>query len=126
MFYLVTTLETKNLIRQNFIGEDVGRNKAEVLSERYTDLYQNIAVSFVPKYATYSNFDKKFLPDNKYEEEHFVCLSQLNIGKNDVLINLVDNEGFKKKLDFYITRYKNPLFAAGVNLFNGNFSHVYS
>ncbi len=27
--------------------------------------------------------------------------------------------GFKKKLDFFIARYKNPMFAAGVNLFNG-------
>lgn len=112
-------VETKNLIRQNFISEDVGRNKAEVLSERYSDLYQNITVSFVPKYATYTTFDKNYLKGNTYSEDHFVCLSQLNISKNDILINLVDNEGFKKKLDFYINRHKNPLFAAGVNLFNG-------
>jgi tRNA A37 threonylcarbamoyladenosine dehydratase len=42
-------LETKNLIRQNFIRDDVGRNKAEVLAERYTELYDNISVSFVAK-----------------------------------------------------------------------------
>ena len=119
-------METKNLIRQNFISDDVNRNKAEVLSERYNDLYPNISVTYVAKYATYSNFDSKFLPANKYPEEHFVCLNQLGINKEDILINLVDNEGFKKKLDFYIARYKNPIFAAGVNLFNGNFSHVYS
>lgn len=112
-------MEPKNLIRQNFISDDVNRNKAEVLSERYNDLYPNISVTYVAKYATYSNFDSKFLPENKYSEEHFVCLNKLGINKEDILINLVDNEGFKKKLDFYIARYKNPLFAAGVNLFNG-------
>lgn len=112
-------VEPKNLIRQNFISDDVNRNKAEVLSERYNDLYPNISVTYVAKYATYSNFDSKFLPENKYGEEHFVCLNKLGINKEDILINLVDNEGFKKKLDFYIARYKNPLFAAGVNLFNG-------
>ena len=112
-------METKNLIRQNFISDDVNRNKAEVLSERYSDLYPNISVTYVAKYATYSNFDSQFLPANKYPEEHFVCLNQLGINKEDILINLVDNEGFKKKLDFYIARYKNPMFAAGVNLFNG-------
>lgn len=112
-------METKNLIRQNFISPDVNRNKAEVLSERYDELYPNISVTYVPKYATYANFDTKYLPNNKYPEEHFVCLNQLSINKKDILINLVDNEGFKKKLDFFIARYKNPLFAAGVNLFNG-------
>ena len=112
-------METKNLIRQNFIRDDVGRNKAEVLAERYTELYDNISVSFVAKYATYRKFDSKYLPDNEYSPEHFVCLDQLRIKKNDILINLVDNEGFKKKLDWYINRNHNYLFAAGVNLFNG-------
>ena len=86
-------METKNLIRQNFISPDVNRNKAEVLSERYDELYPNISVTYVPKYATYANFDTKYLPNNKYPEEHFVCLNQLGINKKDILINLVDNEG---------------------------------
>ena len=35
-------METKNILRQNFIHEDVGRNKAEVLTERYAGLYSNV------------------------------------------------------------------------------------
>lgn len=112
-------VETKNLIRQNFIADDVGGNKAQVLSERYSDIYPNIKVSFVPKYATYASFDSQYLPQNKYSEEFFVDIDQLNIKQEDILINLVDNEGFKKKLDVYTKEHRNFLFAAGVNLFNG-------
>lgn len=112
-------METKNIIRQNFISEDVGANKAQVLSERYSDIYPNIKVSFVPKYATYGVFDKQYLPKNTYSEEQFVDIDHLNISNNDILINLVDNEGFKKKLDVFTKRHKNFLFAAGVNLYNG-------
>lgn len=112
-------METKNLIRQNFISDDVNSNKAQVLSERYSEIYPNITVSFIPKYATYKKFDEQYLPQNKYEEEHFVDIDALGIIPNDVLINLVDNEGFKKKLDVFCKEHLNFLFAAGVNLFNG-------
>lgn len=112
-------METKNLIRQNFISDDVGANKAQVLSERYSEIYPNITVSFIPKYATYKKFDDLYLPQNKYEEEHFVDIDTLGITTEDILVNLVDNEGFKKKLDVFTKQHKNFLFAAGVNLFNG-------
>ena len=112
-------METKNLIRQNFISEDVNTNKAEVLANRYTDLYQDITVSYIPKYATYGRFDQQYLPDNEYPEELFVNIDDLNIKSHDILINLVDNEGFKKKLDHFNRRVPTLLFAAGVNLFNG-------
>ena len=29
-------VEEKNLIRQNFVGQDIGRNKAQVQAERYS------------------------------------------------------------------------------------------
>lgn len=112
-------METKNLIRQNFISEDINLNKAQVLSERYSEIYPNIKVSFIDKYATYKKFDDQYLPQNTYEETHFVDIDALNIKKQDILINLVDNEGFKKKLDVFCKEHSNPLFAAGVNLFNG-------
>lgn len=112
-------IETKNLLRQNFISEDVGLNKAQVLSERYSELYENIKVSYVDKYATYGFYDSQFLPDNKYNEEHFIDIDTLGITGKDILINLVDNEGFKKKLDIFSSRKKTLTFNAGVNLFNG-------
>ena len=114
-------METKNLIRQNFISEDIGKNKAEVLAERYSDIYENISVSYVPKFATYCLFDQRFLPENEYPEELFVNISSL-LTKDSIVINLVDNEGFKKKLDFFLKRKSEntyDYFSAGVNLYNG-------
>ena len=112
-------METKNLIRQNFISEDVNQNKAQVLSDRYSEIYPNIKVSFIDKYATYGEFDRQYLPANTYSTDHFVDIGQLGIRSQDILINLVDNEGFKKKLDVFCKRNLNRMFAAGVNLFNG-------
>lgn len=120
-------IEPKNLIRQNFISEDIGKNKAQVLSERYSELYPKIKVSFIDKYATCRSFDKKYLKDKEYSSDYFIDIENLNIQRDDILINLVDNEGFKKKLDYFITRNRNYLFSAGVNLFNGQayFSNNY-
>lgn len=35
-------VEPKNIARQNFTKDDIGKNKAEVLSERYSDIYFTI------------------------------------------------------------------------------------
>lgn len=112
-------IETKNIIRQNFISEDVGFNKAQVLADRYSELYDNIKVTFVDKYATYTKFDERYLAGKEYSSTHFVNISDLNIRRSDILINLVDNEGFKKKLDAFLASRRCMLFSAGVNLFNG-------
>jgi hypothetical protein len=61
------------------------------------------------------------------DPEHFVDISLIGIDQNSHVINLVDNEGFKKALDLYISRnqyqkditYNGYYFSAGVNLFNG-------
>lgn len=112
-------VESKNIIRQNFISEDVGFNKAQVLADRYSELYDKIKVTFVDKYATYGKFDSRFLAHKTYDPNFFVDIADLNIRRKDIVINLVDNEGFKKKLDFYLANRRCLFFAAGVNLFNG-------
>lgn len=45
------TVETKNLLRQNFIERDVGKNKAQVLADRYSTAY-GIPITAVPKFMT--------------------------------------------------------------------------
>jgi len=52
-------VEEKNLIRQHFVSEDIGRNKAEVLSERYGGAF-DIDIGFVPEYLTKENFRSIF------------------------------------------------------------------
>ena len=43
------TVETKNLIRQNFIKSDVGKNKAEALAQRYSSAF-GTQIQFLTKY----------------------------------------------------------------------------
>lgn len=42
-------VEPKNLIRQNFVKQDIGRNKAAVLAERYAGAF-GIECEYVPEY----------------------------------------------------------------------------
>lgn len=42
-------VEEKNLIRQNFIAADLGRNKAQVLAERYSAAF-GMACEYIPEY----------------------------------------------------------------------------
>lgn len=48
------TVETKNLIRQNFIKSDVGKNKAEALANRYSSAF-GMQIQYLPKYLESSD-----------------------------------------------------------------------
>jgi hypothetical protein len=116
------------LLRQNFISADIGLNKAEVLSNRYNGLYQNITVSYLPKFGYYSDYDE-FAYENPADLNRdldlFIDIKDIGIDNTSHVMNLVDNEGFKKALDLYISanseafNWNNYYFSAGVNLFNG-------
>lgn len=113
-------IEPKNIVRQNFINEDVGENKAIKLAERYNGLYPNINVVAIPLYATSMEYDTKI---SKLEEpldpEVFFNIDDF-LQSSDIIVNLVDNEVFKRKLDFVIYRRSALLyFNAGINLYNG-------
>lgn len=49
LLYDADIVEEKNLARQNFIFDDLGLNKAEVLAERYSSSF-GINISYLPKY----------------------------------------------------------------------------
>lgn len=42
-------VEEKNLVRQNFVEQDIGRNKAQVLSERYSAAF-GIECAYIPRF----------------------------------------------------------------------------
>ena len=42
-------VEKKNLVRQNFVEQDIGRNKAAVLAERYAGAF-GIECEYIPEY----------------------------------------------------------------------------
>ena len=86
------SVESKNLIRQNFVAADIGKNKAEVMAQRYSRGYQ-MSINFVPAYIK----DEQQLADIFRPNFH---------GRSDdslVLIDCVDNNKtrtiFKKFLD---------------------------
>lgn len=43
-------VEEKNLIRQNFVHQDIGRNKAQVLAERYSAAF-GIECEYIPRFV---------------------------------------------------------------------------
>jgi len=44
-------VEQKNLVRQNFVSEDIGKNKAEVLAERYSKHF-GVDITCFPEYVS--------------------------------------------------------------------------
>jgi molybdopterin/thiamine biosynthesis adenylyltransferase len=80
-------VENKNLTRQNFIRNDIGKNKAEVLATRYGPP-NGLTIGFVDSYLTDKNAVEIF-------------------GKYDVsiIIGCVDNNATRKIIDkYYKTR----------------------
>jgi len=47
-------VEEKNLVRQNFIADDLGKNKAQVLAQRYASAF-GLEVSYVPEFIEDEN-----------------------------------------------------------------------
>lgn len=96
-------VETKNLLRQNFIPQDVGRNKAEVLAERYNDIYPNVEVIAIPHYLYSGGFIRQYAPDQMQayrDSPLYVALSQLP--SFNVVVNALDNEMSKHFIDYYL------------------------
>ena len=114
------TIEPKNVIRQNFINEDIGANKALKLVERYSGLYPHISLSAIPLYATSEQYDKLVTKvEEPLDPEYFFNIDPF-MQRTDIVVNLVDNEVFKRKLDSVLyTRSALLYFNAGINLFNG-------
>ena len=99
LYVRVTKCEPKNLIRQNFIEQDIGKNKAAVMADRYSPhLNEGISTVYLDKYLTKikENLEGKD-KDNFVNTDSF--LSDFT-GKNIVTIifNLVDNDNARKSL----------------------------
>lgn len=60
------TVEPKNLRNQKYLPEDVGSHKAEVLYQRYQDIYPDVALSYVPRYIESKEDLKKIFKSNSF------------------------------------------------------------
>lgn len=121
------TVSERNLLRQNFIPEDIGRNKAEVLSERYNEIYKDIKVTYIPKYMYSADFVNHFnvpFSPTDFEEKYYDIDNFSKNYINPIFINLVDNEFSKHMLDWYLFKNFNydpvAYFSTGCDLYNGN------
>lgn len=76
-------MELKNLTRQNFVAQDIGKNKAEVLAARYSSAY-DVEINFIPE----------FLPkDIKEAQQMITDIAEMDSPNrnNIVLVGCVDN-----------------------------------
>lgn len=79
-------VEEKNLIRQNFVKQDIGRNKAAVLAKRYTGAF-GIECEYVPEYIENETLLKGFVrPDFRKPYRNNTAETQ-----RVILIGCVDN-----------------------------------
>jgi len=95
-------VEQKNLIRQNFIQADLGRNKAQVLAERYASAF-GLAIEYIPEFVE----DEKRLmalitPETayntqrrQYEPVHVILIGAVDNNRSRQLCHAV----FKKAND---------------------------
>ena len=51
-------VEGKNLIRQNFVEQDIGRNKAQVMAERYSAAF-GIECEYIPRFVEDNNKSRR-------------------------------------------------------------------
>jgi len=108
-------VEEKNLVRQNFISADLGRNKAQVLAERYANAF-GLEISYIPEFIEDESTLAELVKPDKfsvapYSYEKYEGLS--------ILIGCVDNNQSR--------RLCHDVFKAAENLIyidsgNGEFS----
>ena len=78
-------VEEKNLIRQNFIAQDIGDNKAKVLAERYAAAF-GMEVEYVPSFIENADELAELVTPEVYDYSYNVSLKT-----RVILIGAVDN-----------------------------------
>lgn len=86
-------VELKNVARQNFIVDDVGTNKAEVMSDRYgPHLVNNMEMFFIDKFVGNKTIIEKYPEESRDKFINIDDLFSTVINDDTVLIlNFIDN-----------------------------------
>ena len=137
-------VEEKNLVRQNFIEQDIGQNKAEVMASRYgPHLINENGAIFIDKYIADSERYEKLTAEDKdfyfnFEEMYnfLECYSipsaQRGMKYSRVVFNLVDNNIARQTLHKIVSGmidndYKTYVIDVGNDMYNGQaFTSMYS
>lgn len=80
------TVEEKNLRTQKFLESDVGMNKAEVLSDRYSSVF-DLNIKYVDKFISNKDDIVKLT-----RQHHFLTM-------HNIIVSCVDNNAARKVLD---------------------------
>lgn len=75
-------VEQKNIVRQNFICSDLGRNKAQVLAERYASAF-GMEVYYIPEFIESEIRLLELLkPDSYYQQELVILIGAVDNNKS--------------------------------------------
>ena len=80
-------VEAKNLVRQNFISADLGRNKAQVLAERYASAF-GMEVSYIPGFIECEDRLRELVKPDRYNMRAYCGQYEEDLS---ILIGAVDN-----------------------------------
>lgn len=107
-------VEEKNLGRQNFIEADLGKNKAMVLAERYSNAF-GIETSYIPQYVEDEEMLEELLeplqyPQNRYVTNQNVEAVRKVISEIVILIGAVDNNRSRQVFHSVFQRAKELIY----------------
>jgi PRTRC genetic system ThiF family protein len=90
-------VEEKNLLRQNFIKSDIGKNKAEALAKRYSSAF-GLQIQFIPQYLESADSIGKALSSAQ--------MNNINYGATPpLIISCVDNIKARKFMVDALVKY---------------------
>lgn len=125
-------VEEKNLGRQNFIEADLGKNKAMVLAERYSNAF-GIETSYIPQYVEDEEMLEELLEPLQYPQNRYVTNQNGEavrkvISEIVILIGAVDNNRSRQVFHSVFQRAKELIYrtdSPGASEARGS-DHLYS
>mgnify|MGYP003582490143 CR=1 FL=1 len=129
-------VELKNIVRQNFVENDIGQNKAAVMANRYGPLIQSAGTTvYIDKYI---GTVESIMGRDEEDRNKFVDICEImapsypdesfsgSFPRNDIIVfNLVDNN--KARIDVHATatrlsrRSRTYVIDVGNDMYNGQF-----
>ncbi|MDL2288144.1 ThiF family adenylyltransferase [Oscillospiraceae bacterium OttesenSCG-928-F05] len=88
-------VESNNLVRQNFVAADLGRNKAQVLAERYASAF-GLEIEYVPEYIEDPSRLAEITKPDRFRYSQY---SWDDTEGHSILIGAVDNHSSRRMCD---------------------------
>ncbi len=108
-------VEQKNLVRQNFISSDLGKNKAQVLAERYATAF-GMETLYVPEFIESIDKLTELIQPEIYQPSPY---SYQRLEGLSILIGAVDNNKSRKLCHQVFTQTDNLIY---IDSGNGEFT----